>query len=303
MISFYQPHLAPSFSPLSPRQHYQHHRHTISDDAPSSDEYTLYDQQRSALERQHLATKQQERRSHELAILHHKRQVQQQQQQRIREEEEQQRAILLHRRQQADRQRLLESQLQSELLRWLVAGVEDDVEDSIAVSKEKEIENEPIKYYQQSIPTPTPAAINIDRPAPLSTDTVSDPILQQHFQSHLHRRQKLTNLSTISSDLSSHQSSFVSPTTLIFSTPSTSSHASDNEAHKLAFSSKNATFLAYEDYLVGLLSKVDAIESEGDQLVKEARKELVKRIESELERLDAIREASWKAQNEVVEIG
>lgn len=192
------------------------------------------------------------------------------------------------------------------------AGARLDLDDVKDTKKQKEeiavAEDDPVLCYIVRS-SPSPSALPVDSPTasiptPRDDDAAATPSsaeAEQHFQSHRFRRQQLTHLSTLSADFSSHQSIFVQPSSLIFSTPSTSSHATDNEAHKLAFSSANGPFLAYEDHLVGLLSRVDAVESEGDRVVQEARKELVKRVEGELERLDQIREESWKEQNLVTE--
>ncbi|KAM0787818.1 hypothetical protein ACM66B_003872 [Microbotryomycetes sp. NB124-2] len=134
-------------------------------------------------------------------------------------------------------------------------------------------------------------------------------VLQRHYRTHLHRLQALTTLDTLSSSLDTQRDAFKLPTELTFqpspppsraSTPAGNDDDDDSApAHvtpKLAFSSNNAPFLAYEDFLVGLLSKVDAVSTGGDKSVKKARKELVKRINDELELLDAAREQAWAKQ-------
>ncbi|KAM0787792.1 hypothetical protein ACM66B_003846 [Microbotryomycetes sp. NB124-2] len=134
-------------------------------------------------------------------------------------------------------------------------------------------------------------------------------VLQRHYRTHLHRRQALMTLATLSSSLDTQRDAFKLPTELTFQPsppPSRASTPAGNDddddpapAHvtpKLAFSSNNAPFLAYEDFLVGLLSKVDAVSTGGDKSVKKARKELVKRIIDELEVLDAAREQTWAKQ-------
>jgi hypothetical protein len=291
-------------------------------------DYNLYDQQRSALEARELVARQQERRTKEIAVIRQQKQqllLKQQQLQRAAEEEhaivrlrqqqiqqEQRRQLALQQQQQQQQQqqkqqrsisaqRSLEEALLFDLFsQFLGAEVEEVEKEAVEVKEPIPVIAAPVSSVPASIPT-----TSLDL-APVTVENVidipeNDEALQQLFESHRHRRSNLSTLSTLTTDLTSHKTSFTLPTKLIFSTPSTSSDITDNDAHKLAFSSINAPFLAYEDYLVGLLSKADAIESEGDRLVKNARKELVKSIEGELERLDSIREESWRMQNTVAD--
>ncbi|GAA5949194.1 hypothetical protein JCM21900_000855 [Sporobolomyces salmonicolor] len=125
-------------------------------------------------------------------------------------------------------------------------------------------------------------------------------VLQRHFRRHLARRTALSALSTLSSSFESRQSAFTLPTSLTFqSSPSPSSTRSPTPP--LAFGAPNASFLAYEDFLVNLLSKIDAVESGGDRAVKSARKELVRKVEKELARLDAMKDRAWEEQSESAE--
>ncbi|KAL8276500.1 hypothetical protein RQP46_011101 [Phenoliferia psychrophenolica] len=114
--------------------------------------------------------------------------------------------------------------------------------------------------------------------------------LQRHFRAHAARRTALSSLATLSSSLASQKSSFIPPTSLAFQ-PSSSTTTS---TPTLAYSSTNATFLAYEDFLVGLLTKVDGISSGGDKFVKSARKELVRAVEAELRSLDERKDVEWE---------
>ncbi|KAK4702257.1 hypothetical protein P7C70_g3964, partial [Phenoliferia sp. Uapishka_3] len=158
----------------------------------------------------------------------------------------------------------------------------------------------PIDYTPataQPIEVSTSATVDVSVTTPDET-SASDAAetLQRHFRAHLARREALSQLSTLSSTLSSQKSSFVAPTSLVFqpSPPSTASSSTSSESPKLAYSPVNAPFLAYEDFLVGLLTKVDAVQSGGDKLVKRARKELVREIEAELRKLDERKEGEWE---------
>ncbi|KAL5520317.1 hypothetical protein ACEPAG_9531 [Sanghuangporus baumii] len=59
------------------------------------------------------------------------------------------------------------------------------------------------------------------------------------------------------------------------------------ERPKLTYSKINAPVHAHEDTLVKLLQTLDAIESHGDSTVRERRRDLVREVEKELERIDA----------------
>ena len=129
--------------------------------------------------------------------------------------------------------------------------------------------------------------------------------LQRHYRTHLHRRQALSTLSSLADSLKSQQASFILPETLTFqpSPASSTNDAADNEkipapTPRLAFSPSNAPLLAYEDFLVRLLSKIDAVSSGGDRTIKRARKELVKAVNDELSQLDEARDRAWKEQQE-----
>ncbi|GAA5824077.1 hypothetical protein JCM11251_001512 [Rhodosporidiobolus azoricus] len=63
------------------------------------------------------------------------------------------------------------------------------------------------------------------------------------------------------------------------------------------FTSSNASLLAYGDFLVSLLSDIDAVESYGDSSIRQTRKALVKRVEAELKRLDDLKEREWERQS------
>lgn len=124
----------------------------------------------------------------------------------------------------------------------------------------------------------------------MCSDSEAASTLQRHFRAHLARRAALSSLATLASSLNAQQAAFVAPPALVFQ--STSGEVS--VIPKLAYSPTNAPFLAHEDFLVNLLTKVDAVQSGGDKVVKTARKELVRRIEQELRRLDERKDVEWE---------
>ncbi|KAI9472231.1 MAG: hypothetical protein EXX96DRAFT_583336 [Benjaminiella poitrasii] len=57
---------------------------------------------------------------------------------------------------------------------------------------------------------------------------------------------------------------------------------------------ENREFLGYEDEIMKLLLKLDTIESDGDEDVRNERKALVKRAENMLEKLDEFKQREWE---------
>lgn len=124
-------------------------------------------------------------------------------------------------------------------------------------------------------------------------------VLQRRFRRHAARRSALDHLSTLATDLVSHRRAFEAPTELHFQSSPISSDATvvPSAQQPLAYDKSNKAFLAYEDFLVSLLSKIDAVESNGDKVVQRARKELVRQVEKELGRLDELKHQEWERQS------
>lgn len=112
------------------------------------------------------------------------------------------------------------------------------------------------------------------------------------------RTAALDALTKLAQDFTARRRAFVTPASLSFqpasvSTPSSSSFGR-SPTPPLAFESNNTPFLGYEDFLVSLLSRIDAVESHGIGEVKMARKNLVKEVEQELARLDDLKDQAWE---------
>ncbi|GAA5824289.1 hypothetical protein JCM11251_001598 [Rhodosporidiobolus azoricus] len=154
-----------------------------------------------------------------------------------------------------------------------------------------------------------PTPVTAPAPAPFSESSVdfsqldeAATVLQRHFRRHAARRTALSALERLTADFESHQSSFTAPTSFTFQpssapTPSPSGPATP----PLAYGSANSSFLTYEHYLTSLLSKIDEVQSGGDKVVKQERKELVKRVEAELVRLDGMKDEAWEKQSQTSE--
>ncbi|KAG2192454.1 hypothetical protein INT46_008891 [Mucor plumbeus] len=61
-----------------------------------------------------------------------------------------------------------------------------------------------------------------------------------------------------------------------------------------ASTAENREFLGYEDQIVKILLKLDMIESDGDEHIRNERKALVKRAEAMLEKLDEYKQKEWE---------
>lgn len=77
------------------------------------------------------------------------------------------------------------------------------------------------------------------------------------------------------------------------SLPSVAVEDSDNVPH-LTYSSINAPVHQYEEELNRLLTALDAVESGGDRKIRQSRKELVKQVEKEAQRLESWKVAVWR---------
>ncbi|EKM52373.1 uncharacterized protein PHACADRAFT_101076, partial [Phanerochaete carnosa HHB-10118-sp] len=96
------------------------------------------------------------------------------------------------------------------------------------------------------------------------------------------RALSLGTIKRIEDTLSTLQSSFVFPIDLDLARPeSPSGWDSDSEA-ELAFTPKNKPVHVYEYALSGLLSKLDAVDSFGDEAIRGRRKEVVNKVEKAL---------------------
>lgn len=120
---------------------------------------------------------------------------------------------------------------------------------------------------------------NSRRPRPVKT------LEEEALELKLKRLESLKALQTKFNGL---QVNFVEPNTLDFQSTSTNL---DNL--KLAFTSNNAPFLAFEDALTRLLIELDGVESGGEEEIRNVRKHLVREIEAELEHLEGIKKSEF----------
>ncbi|SGY45034.1 BQ5605_C001g00237 [Microbotryum silenes-dioicae] len=131
------------------------------------------------------------------------------------------------------------------------------------------------------VPLPLPRRTPTPPPPPSSS---SDPITQAHSS--------LTALQTQLDHLAAHFD--LNPSTLYFSPPSTS-----NADPILPFVPQNASYHSYIEDLTRLLLKLDGIDSNGDQGVRQRRRGLVAAIERQLESVEAIKKGEWERRQKV----
>lgn len=120
--------------------------------------------------------------------------------------------------------------------------------------------------------------------------------IQSLYRTYTARKAAFADVEAIKQSFESLRSSFSCPTSLEFqddhAAPDTS--ATPEARPRLAYTSSNTPVHAYEDQLVKLLQKLDAIESHGDPRVRDARRTIVKAIEEELGNIDATIRRMWE---------
>ena len=134
-------------------------------------------------------------------------------------------------------------------------------------------------------------------------------LVQSLAKEQISIRQRLRDLHRISSEFSTLKDSFVFPESYVFSSSCFSYHPdislsslvfdlekSTKDSPVLAYTSQNLPLRAQEESLTRLLTKLDAVPSNGSERVKGERKNLAKRIQAELDRLDALKMEQWKKQ-------
>ncbi|KAG8870710.1 hypothetical protein FRB98_001388 [Tulasnella sp. 332] len=126
-----------------------------------------------------------------------------------------------------------------------------------------------------TVPVTTPFKQNAPR---ASTPTPSSP----HFSS-------FSSIDAVQAEFDTLKANFSLPDQLDFTNPS-------GDVPKLAYTSRNAPFLQLESDFTRLLTKLDAIESNGAESVRGARKALVLAIELELAELDRVKVDLWAKQ-------
>ncbi|KAI0651189.1 hypothetical protein C8Q79DRAFT_932044 [Trametes meyenii] len=187
----------------------------------------------------------------------------------------------------------------------------------------------PITSTPASSPKPTPPTSHTTPAKPADLPSFSNPTaeqiaaaekIQEAFRAHAARKDALKSIAALRKRFLTAKSAFTLPTALDYEVPN--SPASDGRSYttvtvapgtalpspslstetdadpfehvpKLAYTPTNAPLHAYEEELNRILGALDAVESRGDAGVRAARRELVRLVEREAERVERWRGVVW----------
>ncbi|QRV72545.1 BAG domain protein [Ceratobasidium sp. AG-Ba] len=135
-----------------------------------------------------------------------------------------------------------------------------------------------------SAPVSPEAPVRSASPAPSTSSDASDASL--HSIAHL--QEKYDTL----------RAGFTFPSDLVFA-PALSSPAA---SPSLMYNPTNAPVHAYENALTKLLTELDAVESFGDEHVRDVRRTLARNVEAELETLEERKRAAWRKQQDATPV-
>jgi hypothetical protein len=137
--------------------------------------------------------------------------------------------------------------------------------------------------------------------------------IQAFYRANQPRRKALASIASVGARFDTLKSDFlfpsvvdyivdgdtvhVTPPTSLQPTAVASDHAETETENtpRLAYTHNNTPLHAYTEQLNRLLISLDGVESGGDVAVREKRKEMVRRVEGEAERLDRWRREVWRA--------
>ncbi|KAJ7042808.1 hypothetical protein C8F04DRAFT_1175914 [Mycena alexandri] len=151
-------------------------------------------------------------------------------------------------------------------------------------------------------PTPPPTVSSPPSPSPELLEEAATKIQTKY---RIHR--SLRAISELASQFESLKSTFVPPTTIdyqagdgtIVSVPVPATPASaPAESAKLAFTPKNVPLHTYMEFLSRLLVALDGVESRGDRGLRERRRGVVRAVEAEAARVEALWRSVWASHLE-----
>ena len=177
-----------------------------------------------------------------------------------------------------------------------------------STSRPPAAERIPINTPPQSKATPPPPK----SPRRYSPEEVSAAEkIQTFWRTHHHRRRALAVIAELGQKFEQLKSDFMLPPTLdymykdqVVSVPTTGVPdiaAQDGDIErtsddaKLAYTAKNAPVHMYVEELSRILTKLDSVESGGDKLVRDKRRELARRVEMEAERVEKLKVLIWRS--------
>ncbi|OCF59730.1 hypothetical protein L486_02402 [Kwoniella mangroviensis CBS 10435] len=134
------------------------------------------------------------------------------------------------------------------------------------------------KEGSKPVPAPTPASVPVSTPATVdSTDSTNS-------------SSSITALDSIESQLESLRSSFTFPPRLSFA-----HSTSETVSPPLLFNKTNSAYHTQANSYLQLLLKADGISSNGDKEIRKRRKELVRKVEQEIEQLEKQKDEIWES--------
>ncbi|KAG9035584.1 hypothetical protein FS837_001885 [Tulasnella sp. UAMH 9824] len=125
---------------------------------------------------------------------------------------------------------------------------------------------------------------------PINTNGTSPSLSSSATGSPKSHAESFNSLDAIQSRFDALKSSFVFPPAPQFE----SEVATSSGVPRLSYSSSNTSVHEYESELTKLLTKLDAVDSDGAESIRGARKALVVAVEQELDKLDEQKNAAWR---------
>jgi hypothetical protein len=132
-------------------------------------------------------------------------------------------------------------------------------------------------------------------------------VLQRRFRRRQADQAHLGELHALRSELERMQGAFVVPERYVLYTICSGlarvltlmiSRLEFDETGRLLYTSPNLGLRAYEESLTQLLTKLDAVESGGSDVVKKARKTIVADVEGQLAMLDDLKKRLWEEEQQ-----
>jgi len=142
---------------------------------------------------------------------------------------------------------------------------------------------------KKAVPTPAPAPAPTFTPAPVDTTPAPAPAAETETEVDSSKAisESMSALANIESELALAESQFTFPTTLSFGPQTTDSSPS------LLYNKTNKPYHAQNNRLLQLLLQADGVASNGNREVRRRRKNVVKAVEGEIEKLERKRDDYW----------
>lgn len=139
--------------------------------------------------------------------------------------------------------------------------------------------------------------------APSATAAAPTPVPEPVVDEKKVSSDSLAKLDSIASEVKLATDSFTFPSALAFAPSTPTTAESSAPAPSLLFNKQNKPYHAQNNKLLQLLLQADGVASNGDREVRRKRKEVVKQVEGELERLEQRRDEYWRQVRDRREAG